>query len=347
MNNALTDQVVRAVLYEGYILYPYRPSVKNSQRWTFGGLYPRTYSEAHGGSDAWTMQTECLVQTGPETALDVTVRFLHLVARQVGERVELADGTPSFRPVPALQVGGRRYQTWQEAVERQVPLGAVPLAEFMERPREQPFRFAAGGRQEPLRDDAGEVVGVLTREQQAIEGTVELSAVAAGEGLARVTVRIFNRTRLEDVAGQSRDDALMRALVSTHTVLGVSGGQFVSLLDPPEAGREAAVACRNVGTWPVLVGADGERDAMLSSPIILYDYPQVAPESPGDLFDGTEIDEILTLRILTLTADEKAQAAAVDERARALLERTEALARDQLLRLHGTVRDLRPVEAQP
>ena len=94
----------------------------------------------------------------------------------------------------------------------------------------------------------------------------------------------------------------------------------------------------------VLVGEEGQRDAMLSAPIILYDYPQVAPESPGDLFDGTEIDEILTLRILTLTEEEKRAAAAVDQRARALLERTEALAREQLLRLHGTVRGLRPLE---
>ena len=64
--------------------------------------------------------------------------------------------------------------------------------------------------------------------------------------------------------------------------------------------QEAAAACRNVGTWPVLAGEAGERDTVLSSPIILYDYPQIAPESPGDLFDGAEIDEILSLRILTL-----------------------------------------------
>ena len=82
---------------------------------------------------------------------------------------------------------------------------------------------------------------------------------------------------------------------------------------------------------------------MLSSPIILYDYPQIAPESPGDLFDATEIDEILTLRILTLTEDEKRAMSDVDDRARALLERTESLAREQLMGLHGTIRGLRPI----
>jgi hypothetical protein len=135
---------------------------------------------------------------------------------------------------------------------------------------------------------------------------------------------------------------LLRSLVSTHTILGVRAGEFISLLDPPEVCREAAAACRNVGTWPVLVGEEGDRDTMLSSPIILYDYPQVAPESPGDLFDGTEIDEILTLRILTLTEEEKRAAAAVDGRVRDLLARTEALARGELLGLHGTLRSPRP-----
>ena len=106
-------------------------------------------------------------------------------------------------------------------------------------------------------------------------------------------------------------------------------------------GVEAAAACRNVGAWPVLVGQEGSKDTMLSSPIILYDYPRVVPESPGDFFDGTEIDEMLSLRIMTLTDDEKGAMASIDERAGALLARTESLAREQLLELHGTVRGLR------
>jgi hydrogenase maturation protease len=102
-----------------------------------------------------------------------------------------------------------------------------------------------------------------------------------------------------------RDEALKRSLVSTHVILNVRGGKFISLLDPPESFREMAESCRNIGTYPVLVGAEGERDTMLASPIILYDYPQIAPESDGDLFDGTEINELLALRILTLTDEEK------------------------------------------
>ena len=141
---------------------------------------------------------------------------------------------------------------------------------------------------------------------------------------------------------RSRDEALMRSLVAMHAVLSVREGKFFSLTDPPEALREATAACRNLGAWPVLVGAPGEQDAMLASPIILYDYPQIAPESPGDLFDGTEIDEILTLRIMTLTEEEKAMAGATDDRTRRLIERTESLAREQLAGLHGAVRSLSP-----
>jgi hydrogenase maturation protease len=114
------------------------------------------------------------------------------------------------------------------------------------------------------------------------------------------------------------------------------------LLDPPEEFREAAAGCQNIGAWPVLVGSSGERDTMLASPIILYDYPQIAPESAGDMFDGTEIDEILTLRIMLLTDQEKREMCEVDERARQILQRTELLPPEQLWKMHGAVRGLRP-----
>ena len=177
----------------------------------------------------------------------------------------------------------------------------------------------------------------------AIDGVIEADARQVGEGLFRVTLRVGNRTSPSDEGRLGRDEALLRSLVSTHAILGVGQGG-VRLADSIRRSgwREAAAACRNVGTWPVLAGEEGRKDTMLSSPIILYDYPQVAPESPGDFFDGTEIDEMLTLRIMTMTDEEKREMAAVDERAGALLARTEALAREQLLGLHGTVRGMRP-----
>ena len=176
---------------------------------------------------------------------------------------------------------------------------------------------------------------MLLRTSMTVAGEVTLSAERVTDEVVRLTIGIVNTTPLAAVL--DRNQAQLYALASTHTILGTDGA-FVSLLDPPAALAEAAAACANQGTWPVLVGAPGARDTLLSSPIILYDYPEVAPESPGDLYDATEIDEILSLRILAMADAEKREMAAVDARARALLERTEALTPDQWQAMHGTLR---------
>ncbi len=333
MNRPLVDQIADAVLYEGYLLYPYRPSVKNRQRWTFGGLYPRVYSDAQAGTDPWMSQTECLVQAGEDPRLSLRVRFLHLQLR----RVEADAPHPGAGPAPGSP------DAWQEAVERDVDLGEHALVALADRPEIGHFAFPSRRQAEPLTTPDGQPRGTVIREQESVAGSVELSAERIADSLFKVTVRVRNDTPLADRSRSDRDRALLHALVSTHAILGVRGGEFLSMIDPPEPWREIAAGCRNVGTWPVLVGEPGARDTMLSAPIILYDYPQIAPESPGDLFDATEIDEILTLRILTLTEEEKRAMSEVDDRARALLERTESLAREQLMGLHGTIRGLRPI----
>lgn len=349
MNLSLVEKIANAVLYEGYILYPYRPSaVKNQQRWNFGALCPESYSQAQGGTEAWTMQTECLVQGNGETALDVKVRFLHLLTREVCELTkplpELDESDePESRVVAALEVNGQLFQTWQEATERDVRWPGINLSEALSQTARLDFNFPVSRALEPLRDEtSGQIVGFIVRNQQSVEGTIEVTAERAGDDLFKLTVRILNLTSLEDAGQKSRDEALMRSFVSTHTILSVRDGEFVSLLDPPEAAREAAALCRNTGTYPVLAGEEGTRDCMLSSPIILYDYPQIAPESAGELFDGTEIDEILTLRIMTLTDEEKREMRGADERARQILERTEMLPAEQLMKMHGAMKSLRP-----
>jgi hydrogenase maturation protease len=346
MTRTLVDRIADAVLYEGYILYPYRPSVKNRSRWTFGSLYPEAYCRATGSSESSSNQTECLVHGTTATVFDARIRFLHLTARSVGAvdppLAECPDGAePPSRPVESLRVGDQLVHEWQEAEERDVILGAATLGELATGTRSRSFAFPSGRRWELLRGAAGAVVGVLVRRQQAVEGVTEVAAAVVGDGLFRLRIRVVNRTPWEPIEGPSRDQPVLRCLASTHAILTVQDGAFVSLLDPPECWCDEAAACQNIGTWPVLVGAEGQHDTMLSAPIILYDYPQVAPESPGDFFDGTEIDEMLTLRIMTLTDQEKGAMAAVDERARALLARTESLAPEQMLGLHGTIRGLR------
>ena len=93
---------------------------------------------------------------------------------------------------------------------------------------------------------------------------------------------------------------------------------------------------RRTGTFPVLI----DDSVVLSSPIILYDRPAVAPESEGDLFDATEIDEILALRVLTLTDDEKREARGTDPRSAAVVDRIEAMSPASFEALHGTFRSI-------
>jgi len=279
--------IADAVLYEGYVLWPYRRSaLKNQRRWTFGGVFPPAHTAAHP-DDRCVMRAECLLEGDPAD-LDVTVRFLHIVRRDVEEGGDL---------VP-----------WDEAAERELRPGAIDIPAGSERD------------------------GAVVRSWEALAGTVDVGAEVVEPGVARVTVEVANRTSWE---GGDREEALRRTFCSTHAVLRTSAGRFYSQADPPERLRAAADACRNDGVWPVLV----DDDVVLCSPIILEDRPRIAPESPGDLFDGGEIDQLLALNILALTDEEKAQMRAADPRTRAILERTEALTPEELLRLHGrTVR---------
>jgi hypothetical protein len=282
MNLESVEKIANAVLYEGYLLYPYRRSaVKNQQRFNFGVLYPPKFCQ---GSDASEMRVECLID-GDAPRVEIKTRFLQLVERE----------------------------QWQEGREREVNV-AADFESLLTAPLRHPFAF----------DDA-------------IAGEIELSAERLSDRLWKLQLQIRNRV---DLDAPDRDAVLLRSMVSVHSILRVSAGEFVSLLDPPERFRDAAAACRNVGAWPVLVGEIGERKMMLASPIILYDYPQIAPESPGDLFDGTEIDEILALRILTMTEQEKQEVRAGDERARLILERTESLPPEHFQKLHGALRGL-------
>jgi hypothetical protein len=297
---AACDAIARAVLYEGYVLYPYRPSsLKNRQRWTFGALAPRPGGATGAVAEAWSMQTQVLIEGPGACEVEVRVRFLHLV-EQVG-----AD--------------------WQVAVEREVVLAPRSVDSLVAGGHEERFEFAA-----MTSSEAG-----VTRRQLAVAGMVELHAERfAGDGVHRLTVIVHN------LSDEPPGGAELASLASTHTVIEARGGALVSLMDPPDHLRAAAAACVNLGTWPVLVGPAGSRAAMLSAPIVLYDHPQVAPESPGEFFDGTEIDEMLVLRVLTLTDDEKAAAASCDERVRGLLERVEALTPERLMQLHGVLRQV-------
>ena len=347
MSQSTLDRIVAATLYEGYILYPYRPSsVKNQVRWTFGGVHPRSWSEATGGTDPWIVQTECLIRATDATAITVRVRFLQLVTRTVARleppaRVLTTDALARLEDVDELRVRGVNHRAWDEATEIAIDGGTHGLQALLEGEVVVEHPIPADEDLELLLDERELIVGALHRERQPMVAEVTITAVSASKDLVRVRVVVRNVSAFR-VDGD-RERALRSSLVSTHAILTAEHGEWLSLADPPADAVEAAAACRNVGLWPVLVGDVGDSDTVLASPIILEDHPQVAPESSGDLFDATEIDEILSLRILALTDDEKAEMRASDSRARALLDRTEALTGDDLMRMHGTIREVRPV----
>jgi len=336
---ATARSVADAVLYEGYVLYPYRASApKNQIRWQFGVLAPRSFSEADA-SERWSMGTECIVDPGQTPVLTVRLRFLQIQRRSI----EAATAAGTFEETGNLHLDGAVYVPWDEAVEQAIDLEPLVLLPLAAAAQELTFDLPASEETEILHAGDGSVRGRVSRRRDAVEGRVTTTSEwAAGPGaLLKVTVKVDNATTWSDATAR-RDDVLSRSLVAVHTMLAIDDGTFVSLLDPPDEAREAVAACVNEGTFPVLIGGD---DVVLSSPIILYDHPEVAPESPGDLYDSTEIDEILALRILTLTDEEKAEARGTDPRAAAIIDRCEDMPPELWERLHGAVRALRPSEA--
>ena len=325
---AAAAAVADAVLYEGYLLYPYRASSsKNRMRFQFGVLVPP--DARHATAEYAGTRTQCLCEPRDGAILQLRLRFLHLQARTV----EAADGA-GFRVVESLTAGAEEYTTWEEAVERRVD-AELPVADLLAGEALVPFEI-------PATTDIETVTGGrLVRRCARIRGEIRVVATAlrGPYGGVRLTVDVANTTEVTGPV-RHRDDALPVALIGAHTLLALDDGGFLSLTEPPEWARTATLACVNDRTWPVLVGDD---HTMLSAPIILYDYPSIAPESPGPLFDGLEIDEILTLRTMTLTDDEKRQARATDGRAREMFDRIDAMPPELLDRLHGTVRYLRQV----
>lgn len=315
MSLADIDPIAEALLYEGYLLYPYRASsVKNRQRFNFGVLYPDNRALLQGGNDRSTLQTECLVRGDRATTVDAHLRFLQLQERR--------DDSETASP------------PWREAVRRDVAVGTLSLGTLIDAPVAHAFAFDAD---ETITDANGRRI---TRVREQICGLIDMRATALGNDIHLLRCTVANTSDPEGVA--DREAALMRSLASAHTAFVVGSGAFVSLLEPPPDAAEAAATAENIGTWPVLVGAAGSTDTLLSSPIILYDYPAIAPESPGDLFDGAEIDEILSLRIMTLTDDERREMAATDDRARRILERTDRIGQEDFMRMHGMMKPGNP-----
>jgi hypothetical protein len=262
--------VARAVLFEGYMLYPYRTSaLKNREPSLLGVLRPGTPS------------TGCavLVIGQPKGKIDAQLQFL----------------VASDSDVEA----------------------AAPCA----------ISFHI---------DPAEGERVVAFEARGVTGTVTVRSTSVAAQVCRLELRIANTTPAAspDDAGAARS----RAIRSPQLLVRARAATFATPRDHPAAFADAAAECRSDGLWPIFLGEPGRRDIVLCSPMILDDHPQIAPESAGDLFDATEIDELLTLRVRTLARDERDEIARGDPRVRAIVDRAEALADAELADMHGAAR---------
>jgi len=315
--------IADAVLYEGYLLYPYRAtSGKNQSRWQFGVLGPPGAAQRGIGEDD-TMSTQLLLDPGPDAALSVVVRCLQL-QRRTAERVT-EDG--EFEPVDQLTAGSQSWLTWDEAVECELSFGPFTESDLAATPTLA--LVVAGGIDVETVDG-----GRLVRTRQELRG--ELTLVAdPDDGLLRISLAARNT----GAPPADKDDAIAASMIGTHLIVQVDGGDFVSLLEPADAAVEAVSRCRQHRCFPVLAGPPGKADVMLVSPIILYDHPEIAEQSEGALYDSTEIDEILTLRVMTMTDDEKAQARATDPLAAQIIDRCDSMSPEAMMNLHGVLRN--------
>ncbi|MEV6654368.1 hypothetical protein [Streptomyces sp. NPDC051219] len=333
-------QVADAVLFEGYVLYPYRASAaKNRLRWQFGVLVPPAWGATCEEHEF--QHTECLLEPKAGATLSVQLRFLHAQRRTVQKACP--DGT--FETVPELHLDDRVLVPWDEGAEERVEV-VTTVAELAGDGVTVPFTRPAREETEPVLDAAGRQVGRLIRRCEEITGAVRLSAreLDGPYRVMRLTAVVENTSTWKPESETAdRDAALPRSLVASHLLLCLSAGSFLSMTDPPEWATGAVASCRNLHTWPVLAAEPGRADLMLSSPIILEDHPAIAPESPGALYDATEIDEILALRTAALTDQEKREARGTDEKAAAVIDLAESMPAEVLERLHGAVRALREI----
>ena len=278
----MLDELVDALLYEGYALYPYTPgATKNATPTPFGILYPPAYAQARPTTFDH-LRMEAVLVPGPDATLEAEVRFL-----QSG-------------PVEDERRG----------IERRVALPAMPLADLREGGACTDFDF------------------------DGLTGTLTAAADVVSDELAHVRVCVENTTPLADADAAGRARALESSLISTHPLARAPGSRFQPATEHPEV--------VSVNTFPVL--ATPADDVVLGAAIVLPDHPQIAPESAGSLFDGTEIEEALLLHVHTLSDPERRAIAEGDPAVRAMVERAVATTPEEMLRLHGRLEMRDPVE---
>lgn len=334
---ARAREIADAVLYEGYVLFPYHAAAtKNRYRWQFGVLVPRDQVEL-GVAEASGVTSQVLLRATGGVPIEVVLRFLHPRRRQV-ERLE-AGGHVA---VDQLEVAGQLHTTWEEGVEHEHVVGPHRVDELVAARARAHIHLEASEDVEPLHGIDGSLVGRMTRSTEPVDLRVALHADQLEAGVLRLTTRVDNVSPWSDPTAE-RAETVRHGVAGLHLAIIAAGGELASAIDPPVWAAPWSTDCTNVGTYPVLAGPEGRTDVILSSPIILHDHPEIAEESPGDAYDATEIHELLTLCVQGLTDEEKRAARATEPRAAAVIDEADHLPPEMLERLHGAIRGLEPV----
>ena len=246
------------------------------------------------------MQTECLVESTDgrhwcKSPFAFFTRWRERSGRSSPKQPSIPRDADS-KPVQELRVDGRLYQTWQEAVERTVALAPQSIKTFAERSFELPFTFPSSCTSEPICDDAGRVVGMMTRRQEELQGRVEIGATSIDAKVFKLSVRSSTKREFLSSELASPDAVIMRTFASTHAVLSAARRRV------PVAARSSAgihrsgrhlPACREPtrSWWETRSSASATRCWPRRSSFMIT--RGLRRKVPGDLFDGTEIDEIL------------------------------------------------------
>lgn len=325
--DSILENLTKTVLYEGYSIFPYhRSAIKNQKPIPFGVIYPEEYHKYNHYAPS-LMQTECVVNTESQVSININVRFLHLIKTEVFQN----DNTEKENKNNFNKFSHEGWQT----IERTIPSGDVPLYELVNSKQTFIIDFDSV---EQTKYSTGENDLLKSKQINSvskINGTITLEAfpIENKSSFFRIRVTVTNNSVINNAETASQHEAFSQSFISTNTILKITGGEFSSEQNPSENFKSIISQNKNIGTWPILI--EESNRTMLSSPIILYDYPKINAQSKGDLFDSLEIEEMLMLHLSVMSEDEKNNIAESDDKMRAMLDKAKQVTPEELLNLHG------------
>ena len=336
---SIVENLARTLLYEGYSLFPYhRNAIKNQKPIPFGVVYPNDYHSFNEHAHA-EMVTDCIVSGDKNLEININVRFLHLIKTEILKKEISESKEDNFVSVYELNSNEGLYQSGWQTIERKISSGDLLVAHLTGEIKFLPFSFEKEFESKNIQDGNGKIVGKKIITVLPVEGTVLIKAIPLEnmENVFRIIVFITNNTPVINAENVSRDEIFCQSFLSTNTILNASNGEFISLQNPGEKWERIIEQCKNKGTWPILI--DENNTTLLSSPIIVYDYPKINPKSKGDLFDSLEIEEALMLHFTVMSDEEKQKIAQSDEKLRSMLNKVSQVTPDEIISLHGGFSD--------